>query len=741
MAPPPDAAPRTVPPSPALAEVHARLDAVLARIRLLRVTAGLARLGWQACAAAAALYALDRGLDLPRAVRGALLLVLAVLAARELVRRVGRPLFRGPARLDAARLVERTRPEWEGRLVSALQLRGGPPGSFEQAVVEQAARACRAQDLRQVLVARPALRETWRLGGALLALAVLLVALQPHAGVFARRWALQDARWPRDVRLSLLLAERGPAHVRLPDGTLVAARGGVVEAEARGAGADPGRVELVTGGLRGERAALMTALPDGGWRGRFAVQEGDTDLAVRGGDDDGRDNRVALRVVEPPRLDQPRFLLEPPAYLGLAATEVGPEGLSVAEGTRVTLRGTPSGAATSGELRLAGSGLALPLVFDVEARPPVASAGFLADASDTLTLVLQGEWGLATPDPSHHALLVQPDRPPTLRVFAPARSDVKVSARAVVPLAVIAEDDHGVAGVELEAEGGAVTPLLPDAGRPTHWRAVLDLSAVPQAGPLAYALRARDARDLPGRGPQAALAAGRRVEIVDDAEVQRLLADRQLRLKEAFRAVRERQVAALEAVAGLLAVPPAADDPELLAAVVAQGQVGVRLAQQARELCGVLDETICNRLDPGPGAAAVLQRRLDDWAAAPADEPFAAAPLRALAADYAAGRFGRLDLVGRLLEMSGLALELELEASPEAQRLLGEARARPDAASLGAAQAAQQRVVAGLDRLLQRMDEWEDYQEVLLLVRSLIDDQRALRARTQSALSGGADKP
>jgi hypothetical protein len=39
------------------------------------------------------------------------------------------------------------------------------------------------------------------------------------------------------------------------------------------------------------------------------------------------------------------------------------------------------------------------------------------------------------------------------------------------------------------------------------------------------------------------------------------------------------------------------------------------------------------------------------------------------------------------------------------------------------------------------MDEWEDYQEVLLLVRSLIDDQRALRARTQSALSGGVDKP
>jgi hypothetical protein len=34
------------------------------------------------------------------------------------------------------------------------------------------------------------------------------------------------------------------------------------------------------------------------------------------------------------------------------------------------------------------------------------------------------------------------------------------------------------------------------------------------------------------------------------------------------------------------------------------------------------------------------------------------------------------------------------------------------------------------------MDEWEDYQEVLLLLKGLIDDQRSLRARTQDVLSG-----
>jgi hypothetical protein len=158
-------------------------------------------------------------------------------------------------------------------------------------------------------------------------------------------------------------------------------------------------------------------------------------------------------------------------------------------------------------------------------------------------------------------------------------------------------------------------------------------------------------------------------------------------------------------------------------------------------LCAILDETLFNRLDPGPGAAGVLKQRLDDWAAAPADEAWSPAAVRALAQDYAEGRFGRLDLVGRLLDMSAIALQLEQEASPEAHRLLGEARARPDAATLAAARDGQQRVVAGLDLLLQRMDEWEDYQEVLLLVKSLIDDQRGLRARTQEALSGAKEGP
>ena len=55
----------------------------------------------------ATLYLADRWLNLPVPVRGALLVLVGLLLLRELWRHLGRPLLRGPDRLDTARLVER----------------------------------------------------------------------------------------------------------------------------------------------------------------------------------------------------------------------------------------------------------------------------------------------------------------------------------------------------------------------------------------------------------------------------------------------------------------------------------------------------------------------------------------------------------------------------------------------------------------------------------------------------------
>ncbi len=715
----------------------ARLDQVRARIRLLRTLAGLGRLLTGTSLALVLLYAADRWLELPLAVRAALGLLVAAAAGREVWRHVARPLFRGPDRADAARLIERVLPESEGRLISALQLGAGEPGSLGAAVQAQAEELCRGRDLRALLFARPSLRLAARGASCAGALLLLVATTAPHVDVFVRRWTLREVPWPRDTRLSMSIAERGPAHLTLPDGTLLAARGGLVEAVASVAGKDPGRVEFVAAGPRGERAVMMGVLPERGWQGQLVIERDDRELFVRGGDDEGGPSRRALQVIEPPRLEAPEFTLRPPAYLGQPARVTGPEGLAVDEGTAIGVRGVVQGEVQAAELRLAVAGSALPL-----AQQPVdggvqLTGELLADASDTLSFVLTGPYGLATPDPSHHPLLVRKDRAPVLRVFHPARSDLKVTARAVVPFGVVAEDDHGVVAVELLLGDAPPLALAADPARPESHRLVLDLATTPSAGSRAYRLLARDGRQLPGRGPQEAAIEGRRLDVVDEGELLRLLADRQLRLKESFRALRDRQQAALDEVALLAADPPPADAPELVAAVVAQNQVTTRLTREAQELCSVLDESIWNRLDPGPGAAAVLEWRMRDWSSAPVSDAFLPAAWAALADEYAAGRFGRLDLLGRLLDMASLALRLQQTDSPDAHARLAQARTAPDAGTLAAALDAQRRVLAGLEQLLGRMDEWEDYQEVLLVVKTLIDEQSAVRARAQAALSGG----
>ncbi|MCB9899503.1 MAG: hypothetical protein H6825_15970 [Planctomycetes bacterium] len=714
--------------------VRRRLDQVVRRIRLLHLVAGVSRVVAYAIGLLVLSYAADRLLDLPLGVRAALLVAALLFVGRETWRRVIRPLVRGPDRLAAARLVEGVLGDFEGRLVTVLQLEAGGPGSLEDKVHQEAAAACESVDLRAVLRSRPSWLELLRASGAGLVLTLLLVLVEPYVSIYVSRWTLHDRAWPRDTTLELIVPEDGAAHVLLPDGTLVAARGGVLPLLASFTGRRPDDVELVVRGADGDRTHAMSSAGPERFAGHFTVKPGDEEISVRGGDDDGDATRRALRVVDPPRLDEPEFVIEPPAYLGEPSSVVGPEGLSVAEGSRITLRGRPSGEASSGRLLLASSVEPVPLELHDDGDGVTVSASFVAEDSDTLSLELEGAYGLRTPDPSQHALLVHKDHPPALRIYAPARSDVKVTKQAVVLFSVVAEDDHGVASVEMLPTDGDPRAFTADPAHPGQYRLVLDLPQLGVEGTVSYALRATDRRQLAGRGPQSISVEGRRVDVVDASEVQRLLGDRQLRLKEAFLAIRDRQQRARESVDDLRADPPAPDDPDLVAAAVAQNQVTTRLVRETKELCGILEETITNRLDPGPGAGPVLDRYLADWRARPVDETFASEAWGGLAKDYADGRFGRLDTLGRLLDMASLALQLGVDLSPAAYDRLQTARGDPSEASLAAAAAAQAEVATVLDRLLERMDEWEDYQEVLSLVKTLIDDQKALRVRTQQTL-------
>ena len=88
-----------------------------------------------------------------------------------------------------------------------------------------------------------------------------------------------------------------------------------------------------------------------------------------------------------------------------------------------------------------------------------------------------------------------------------------------------------------------------------------------------------------------------------------------------------------------------------------------------------------------------------------------------------------------ILRMVMLADGLAAELSPPLLRELQKAQVAPDAAALKAglelALAMQDRVTASLQEMLSKLDEWNDYQDLVQEARSLIEKQRDVQSRTQ----------
>ena len=84
-------------------------------------------------------------------------------------------------------------------------------------------------------------------------------------------------------------------------------------------------------------------------------------------------------------------------------------------------------------------------------------------------------------------------------------------------------------------------------------------------------------------------------------------------------------------------------------------------------------------------------------------------------------------------------LDVSQSLSPDAAGAISEARllldVRERPAAIRRAIDLQERTLAQIDLLLEKMDEWEDFQEILTLFRDLLEDQRDLNARTKTTLT------
>ncbi|MBL8841755.1 MAG: hypothetical protein JNL90_09545 [Planctomycetes bacterium] len=787
------------------ATITARLAVLRTALRTRWLAAGALRLAVETAGFLVLQYAVDRFLWLPVEARRFVAVAAALLFALRFAQLVVRPLRKRIDARDMALAVERRHPELRGALASMVEVEAaaGPAADVSPTLLAEwrAAVAARAAGVPFDAIFAPQLLR--RLAGAAAAALLLIgsfVALRRDESlIFFERLAGADRDWPRRTHLELdVVAATESTHLRVErdaDGRatrVLVARGASLPIVVRARGSVPDEVVLIVReeGRSGSEEIRMAPREGGaddfGYRFRNTTRP--MELSAAGGDDPGHQIALVVEVAAPPAVERLVATITPPAYTQRPTIREERQDFAVPAGTRLDLEIATSGDVAEAALTLhSDPGTARPLVRDAK-TPGLWRGSVIAEESGTLNVHLTAENGFKNLHPIDYPLTVLTDRKPVLELARPAVSDLEATARAVVPFRLLVDDDYGVTEVVLElvrgddpaksrvvlqGPGSTRPELLQGVGEPHVLDALLDLATLElpkgeamrrlaEGESLLYVAHVADNREELQEGvdgaaraaapaPNVTSSPGRRIDVVSDSEKQRKLNDRQQRVKQTVitaKKAQEERAAGLGAL--LAALQPASGEGaletrELTALEVEQGRVGGSARQAARDLCEVAAEFALNRLDPTPTAERAVTYLLTELQAADAGPNFDFAPYGKLAAAHAAGEFGVLQQLGNLLAMVDLALQAsETHAQRALEQLRGARLAGRPAdrlEQLRGAQASQQKVIEVYALLLQKMEEFEDYQEILDLWRGLVDDQQEINRRAREgvapASSGG----
>lgn len=721
-------------------------------------------------------FTLDRWLLLPLPIR--LLHTAAVLAVAGFGfwRFVRYPLSRRFEELDAAVWFERAFPNLHQRVVSAVQLAAQRDAADpalrnqSQAMIDrllaETAEAVQALPLQHLFDPRP----TRRTGAAAALGGLLLLVGAFSSPAVAKAFLLRHlglaAEYPRETSLFVELPPAGPdLQIATAAGRveLTLPAGADLPVGVRVEGTMPKEVflDVVAGRDRGGevRSLSMSRRPGERFRHVFRRLGGSFTFRARGGDDPDGDLEVVVRTVHPPQVANLRAVVTPPAYTGVQRVEQPGGAIEALVGSEVELAVTTTAAVERATLVFLESGKRVDLVADAPSddsgQQLVQRARFVVEASDRYQVELLGANGLRNPNPSTYPIAALQDYAPVGRWLLPEDEGLQLLRTAMLCVRVDARDDFGLAGVDLriERDGAVGQPLallpaapegtsattLPTGAVLTHLLELSDLLADAPANDTGLVLQVqlRDNRaplsgssELPRRivqvvePPQLADAIGRlfrnlREEVAQALEIQR---DRRARLEELAGAGRSSLVVT----------------QQLTSVEVGQGRIAGSGERIHRGLMRAFDLHLWNRLEPSQHAKAVVE--LYQAHSKTLQEPLSLDPAfyRDLLQRRTAGTLGALERVlDPILAMIAAADQIVLVETPAIQRTLAEMQVARDEADF---QAARQRAQAGqlrceqlLQALLDRLEEWNDYQDLVQEVRGLRDRQRDLQQRTEEA--------
>ncbi len=714
----------------------------------------------------------DWGLRVPRVVRLLHGAVLLGLGGFFLWRSLLLPLRRIPDRTGLAILIEKRRPDLKELLVSAVQFQDARTDAGDPELIERVLRQAEEEagniSLQGVLEDR---EPRQRFGGGLLLGAVTLVLALVNPGlcsIFFNRLVGGNALWPQRTRLALDIPDLGAGTRMERDGEVVrvwVARGTDVPVIVNARGLSPDEVRLA---FDGGQDMVLGAVKEGVFRTLLSSCQEDLAFSVSGGDDRDGLPRAEIFVLQPPDVEGLAIRVEPPSYSGREAHTVFDQDVEVLAGSKVTVYVRPFPDDAQGQARLLPDDERIALTsapFPAEASGGDAPSGLsfelFADKSIGFRIDLTDSSGLSNPDPGLFRIRVVEDRPPEVQVLAPKRTEFEIVKGGALPLRARAEDDFGLTEVrwavrpstlgESEAasvlEGVFELQDIPNDAKESARAALAGIRLeVDDLGEevsvdqwYSFEIVATDNRE-PVAGEGRALPLRARVVTADELlrRMQSRLAQTRLaalRLSDLQREKANRVEELLESLEGDSALQ-SGDAMALAAALNGQRRVRGDSQALARELADVVEDVLYARLDEKAGA---LLEFYDTRSSELGALRFDATPFRELAQAKRDGKLGPSGFAGNLVDLVDLTLEISEDHAQRAVEALARAQDALKAADIQDAllESAdlQDQCLKRIEALLERLAEWDNFQNVLALTRDILNGQKTLRERTQQFAS------
>lgn len=728
------------------------------------------------------------GVEMPRSARAILLIVVAVvmlvLVYRLLLVRLWRPLPDD----SLALLVERHHPRLGGRLVTAIQLtsddRDGDSHDPQllKHVHDEIAGDLSDVDANRIFQWRPIVRKAAIVGPMILAaLGLLIASPQTFARAASRLTLLSDTPWPRKAQLEMVGIELPQVTasemqasesklvtfddesktVRLPrgsDGTLR------IRAKADGDAVVPtvctayyetdagvrGQANLKRVGreIDGFQSFLLDGPPLTGLSESMSI-------SIRGLDDRLDDFRI--EAIEPPAITNFEVSVRYPDYLrtGLPA-DVGVEdvvtqyqaGLRVREGSRVTITAVSSVPLGSVDALIEQNGVA-----QTNVTPTISPDGNTVrirlpdfDSAATIRLVPADVDGISAQAPYRYFVNVIRDQTPDIQLKLSGIGSA-VTAKARLPLEVNATDDYGITETSVQlatssaqdsADGDASLPteltvLRPSLGRDGGAEGVVDLrdlvderrlQAIEPDGIVTVFAETRDGFDLDGE--HAVRSEMYRLQVVTPEQLLALLERRELGLRSRLEQTIDETRSLRDALSRLDVSVEGPDDPsgesgdiggavpdfdaesdvqsverDLQILRLRSQQAGLQAAKTGQELSGIvaslddlLQEMVNNRVDSEDRRERIGTGVRDPLGSAVTNEiPLLSEEIR------------QLELVIGIPSDAGQRRKQAVDATDQ--------------------------LLLKLTAVLAKMLDMQSYNEVLDMVRGLIDDQDRLKDETE----------